>query len=85
MSMKNTTDRKLPASPPLPAPTGSALGENHEWIRRNHPYDWWASKRNGISLPDWDRNLVCEFARAAFIAGRASAQNAGTQQRRENS
>lgn len=54
----------------------------HEWVRRNHPTDWWSSQRHGRPLPDMDRHLACEFARSAFIAGWVAAQNTELTDRR---
>ncbi len=39
-----------------------------EWFARNHPFDWWASERDGNPLPERDRLLVSDLCRRAFEA-----------------
>ncbi len=40
-----------------------------EWFASNHPFDWWASERDGEPLPQRDRLLVSDLCRRAFESG----------------
>lgn len=43
------------------------------WWKVNHPWDWWASRRDGNPLPHQDRLLVAEVCRQAFYAANGLA------------
>jgi hypothetical protein len=77
MSMENTTDTKLPASPPLPAPTGSAAAQL-EWLWANCTIVYWPE---GGNYPIEHNPHASKYMRDII---EIYMPNAGTQQRREN-
>jgi hypothetical protein len=53
---------------------GEPSFEFDNWWSVNHPFDWWASERDGEPLPHADRLRVALMARAAWEAAKRKAK-----------